>query len=376
MDNLGDLIRERNAAAYCLFASSDDPDMRYITGFVTHDPVPVICRPGGRPVLIVPQMEAERAERESFCEVLTRAEAGYHDIVRAEHDPYRITAAMIHRMADGTLLLPPSFPAGLARILEESQLVHIDYSRVISEKRAVKTRAEIDEIARVQQAAEEAMERAITLIRKASVQDGLLYHDDQPVTSDLIRYEMHAALLSRGCMARDTIVACGEETTMPHRTGSGQLKAHEPIVIDIFPKSEQSGYHADMTRTVSRGEPSTRVQDLYDAVRQAVRIGEEGLKAGVTGSDLYTRVKDFFTDQGFRTDTEGFTHSLGHGVGLEVHEMPSLSPMGGPLESGHVVTIEPGLYYRGIGGVRVENLLEVTGTGSHRLTRFSEDMIL
>ncbi len=376
MDTLGDLIRERNAAAYCLFASSDDPDMRYITGFVTHDPVPVICRPGEKPVLIVPQMEADRAERESYCEVRTRAQAGYYDIARTEHDPFRITAAMIRHVADGTLLLPPGFPAGLARILEEDQPVEIDYSQVIAGKRAVKSRVEIDEIARVQQAAEGAMERAITLIRKAAVRDGLLYHDEKSLTSDLIRYEMHAVLLSHGCMARDTIVACGEEAAMPHCTGAGQLKAHEPIVIDIFPRSEQSGYHADMTRTVSRGEPSARVRDLYDSVRQAVGIGEEGLKAGAAGSDLYTRVKDFFTDQGFQTDTEGFTHSLGHGVGLEVHEMPSLSPMGGPLESGHVVTIEPGLYYRGIGGVRIENLLEVTGTGSRRLTRFSEDMIL
>lgn len=187
---------------------------------------------------------------------------------------------------------------------------------------------------------------------------------------------MHLMLLSLGCTASDTIVSCGDETAMPHCTGSSQIKANEPIVIDIFPKSDSTGYHADMTRTLSRGEPSKEVIDLYNAVREAVHIGEKVLTPGISGSEVHNKVKDYFEECGYHTDSEGFIHSLGHGVGLEVHEQPSLSPSGGILEAGNVVTIEPGLYYHGIGGVRIENLLVVTKSGSNRITKYPEIMVL
>ena len=139
---------------------------------------------------------------------------------------------------------------------------------------------------------------------------------------------------------------------MPHCTGSGILKSNQPIVIDIFPRSELTGYFADMTRTVSKGEPDSNVTELYRSVKEALILGESGVKTGASGVDLYQSVRTFFEEQGFASGTEGFTHSLGHGVGLEVHEAPSLSPVGTVLQPGEVITIEPGLYYRGIGGVR------------------------
>lgn len=376
MDFLDELITSTKSSAYCLYASSDQPDMRYLTRFVTHDPVPVIKLPGKKPIMIVPIMEADRAERESDAQIVTRQQAGYHEISAAEKDPYRITASMIQRYAEGQVIVPQDFPLALARALEEMHPVLLDNHAILAGMRSVKRPDEITSIRGAQKAVERAMDEAIALIRRSSVQNGVLWESDLPLTSERVKVAIQTVLINAGCTATDTIVACGEETTMPHCTGTGPLKPCEPIVIDIFPCSMKSGYYADMTRTVSKGRPSDKVCDLYEAVKEAVTIGEAAVAGGVSGAEPYQKVRDYFDDQGYKTDTEGFIHSLGHGIGLEIHERPSLSPSGEVLKPGQVVTVEPGLYYRGIGGVRIENLGVVTKTGFSRITEFSQDMIV
>ncbi len=375
MDYLDDLIARSGASAYCLYASSDEPDMRYLTRFVTHDPIPVIKKPGEKPIMIIPVMEAGRAEQESTAQYLTRQQAGYQEIITRETEPYQVTAEMIHRCAQGPVIVPPQFPLGLSRALEKKSQVILDTNATVARMRSTKTAWEIEQISQVQRSVEAAMEQAISLIRASKIKNGVLWHDDTPLTSERVKYAIHLTLLTHGCIAQDTIVSCGEDTAMPHCTGSGPLLSHQPIVIDIFPKSETSGYHADMTRTVSKGVPSDKVCELYDAVVGAQALGESKVMSGVTGATCYQAVRDFFDEAGFQTDTEGFTHSLGHGIGLEVHEQPSLSLLGEELKDGHVVTVEPGLYYRGIGGVRIENMGIVLQTGFNRLTNFSQEMV-
>jgi len=187
---------------------------------------------------------------------------------------------------------------------------------------------------------------------------------------------MHTVLLAHGCRGVDTIVSCGPETALPHNTGSGPLLENEPIVIDIFPRDELSGYYADMTRTVVKGEPSPEIREMYDAVRDAKTLAAAEVRAGAAGADLYNAVVEFFRDRGYESDTRGFIHSLGHGVGLEVHEEPSLGPRGGALAVGNVVTIEPGLYYPGTGGVRLEDMGAVTETDFDRFTQYEEELTL
>lgn len=376
MYTLHDLIRETGASVYCLYASSDNALMRYMTRFVTQDPVTVLQKPDAKPLMIVPQMEAERAMEESQAEILTRRQAGYLEIMEHETDPWKITAEMIHRLSEGPYLVPPSFPVALSRALEAYNRVIIDYDSVFSAKRAIKTPDEISWITRAQRAAEAAMDTASRLIKKAEIRSGLLWHKDTPLTSGRIRYEMNRTLLSFDCTAHDTIVACGKETSMPHCTGNGQIKAHEPVVIDIFPRDNPSGYYADMTRTFSRGIPSGEITELYDTVRNALLMAEEKTRAGETGSGLYQLIHDYFEELGYHTDTEGFIHSLGHGVGLEIHEQPPLSSMGGALEENNVITLEPGLYYRETGGVRLENMGIVKKTRFERLTRYPLEMVL
>jgi Xaa-Pro aminopeptidase len=371
MDSLDAAIRDAGAAAYVMYASSADANMRYLTGFQIGDPVVYIRRPDDRGTLIVPRMEYDRAVAESSCAAMTRADAGFFEILEEEKDSWRVTARMIAGQVNGDILVPPTLPYALAHELEQICGVSIE-RHALGTMRAVKSEREIGLIRAVQRAAETVMDLAVSMIRKASARDGVLYAGEEPLTSERVRRAMHAALLELGCRATNTIVACGEETAQPHNKGAGILRENEPVVIDLFPRDEATGYYADMTRTVVRGEPDPAIEEMYDAVREAKQRARGMIRPGITGKEVHCAVADYFRERGYGSETEGFMHSLGHGVGLEVHEQPSLSPSGGELAAGHVVTVEPGLYFRGIGGVRLEDMGVVTTDGFDCFTRYKE----
>ncbi len=376
MNGLDSAIRERGAAAYAAYGSSIDANVRYLTRFRTTDPVVYVQKPGERGMIVVPQMEHERAVRESTAAVVTRAHAGYLDYIKAGEPRWRATAHMIADLAGGPVLVPANFPLALARELESFHPVVLDERGAVEAMRAVKTPEEIEHIRSVQRATEAAMEHGIALIRSSVPKGGILHRDSAPLTSEAVRAEMHAYLLAHGYRGVDTIVSCGPDTALPHNAGTGPLREDEPIVIDVYPQDELTGYHADMTRTVVKGEPSPAIREMYEAVRDAKGHAASMLRAGAVGADLYRATVEFLRDCGYESNTQGFTHSLGHGVGLEVHEEPSLGPQGGALVAGNVVTIEPGLYYPGTGGVRLEDMGAVTETGFDRFTQYREELTL
>ena len=375
MDPLSNAVRKSGADAYVMYASSRDADMRYLTHFTSSDPYVFFKKPGEAGVIIVSQMELGRASREATASVITRTQAGLPDILRKEKDPYRATAKMIAGLTGKKILVPPNFPIALANALSEYCTVLVDNGSVQS-MRAKKSKAEILLMRDVQNVTEKAMGSAISLIKSASIKKGILYIDKKPLTAEFVKFSMHSLLLQHGCNAVDTIVSCGEDTSIPHITGSGPLKSDEPIVIDLFPVKEVSGYYADMTRTVVRGKPSTEILEMYDALREAKQIGISLVKRGASGADIHLTVVDFFKDRGYESNTRGFVHNLGHGVGLQVHELPTVGPAGKDLASGNVITIEPGLYYPGIGGVRLEDIGVVTAKGFENFTVFPEELVL
>jgi Xaa-Pro aminopeptidase len=375
MDSLSKAIRKSGADAYVIYASSRNADMKYLTHFTTSDPFVFFKKPGEPGVIIVSQMETGRASREATATVMTRTQAGLPKIMKTEKDPYRATAKMIAGQVGKKILVPPNFPIALANAMSEYCIVVVD-GGTIQSMRAKKSKIELILMNNVQKVTEKAMDRAISLIRSSSVKKGILYIDQKPLTSEQVKFSLHSLLLEHGCSAVDTIVSCGEDTAIPHMSGRGPLKSDEPIVIDLFPVEEKSGYYADMTRTVVKGEPSKDIREMYDALREAKKLGISRVKAGVSGADIHLAVVDFFNERGYETDTRGFIHNLGHGVGLQVHELPTIGPAGKALESGNVITIEPGLYYPGIGGVRLEDIGAVTARGFNNFTTFSEELIL
>ncbi|WOX55954.1 Xaa-Pro peptidase family protein [Methanoculleus palmolei] len=376
MNGLDSAIRDAGAAAYAAYGASVDANVRYLTRFRTSDPVVYMQKSGERGMIVVPQMEHERAVRESTAAVVTRADAGYLEYIKAGESRWRATAHMIADLAGGPVLVPATFPLALARELESFHPVFVDAANTVEGMRAVKTPEEIERIRSVQRVTEAALDRGLSLIRASIPRGGLLRRDGAPLTAEAVRTEMHTFLLAHGCRGVDTIVSCGLDTALPHNAGAGPLREDEPIVIDIYPQHEQTGYYADMTRTVVKGEPSPEIREMYEAVRDAKTLGISMIRAGATGADLYQAVVEFFRDRGYESDTRGFIHSLGHGVGLEIHEEPSLGPHGGALVAGNVVTVEPGLYYPGTGGVRLEDMGAVTETGFDRFTQYGEELTL
>ena len=197
------------------------------------------------------------------------------------------------------------------------------------------------------------------------------------MTSEDIKRIINVALMERGCVAQHTIIACGADAVDPHCEGSGPLRANESIVMDIFPQSVASRYYADLSRTVVRGKASVKLRKMFAAVREGQETAFRMIRHGADGSLIHHAIQKRFEELGFRTGEikgrmQGFFHGTGHGVGLEIHEPPRISIGKDILKAGHVVTVEPGLYYLDAGGIRLEDMVLVTRRGCRNLTKLSK----
>jgi Xaa-Pro aminopeptidase len=181
--------------------------------------------------------------------------------------------------------------------------------------------------------------------------------------------------LRAGGLPANTIVAGGDQACDPHERGFGPLKADSLIILDIFPRDAKSGYFGDMTRTVVRGRASAEQRRLWETVREGQEMALKKMKPGVDGLNLHNEVKQLFADRGYPTEVRagrqvGFFHGTGHGLGLEIHEFPRFQKT--VFKPGQTLTVEPGLYYPGLGGVRIEDVVVVTKSGTRLLSRFEK----
>ncbi|HKM41364.1 MAG TPA: Xaa-Pro peptidase family protein [Methanocorpusculum sp.] len=377
MNGLLEELAKHNCDAYVSYDLSDNADMRYASGFLASDPFIFVFSKEGIATLIISSMEATRARQESACNIVTRSAAGLPELLKQYPDADLATAHMIRNFAGQRLLVPASMQVGFACKLESVADVVID-SGTIEKIRSVKTQDEIKKIRFVQKMNEDATHAAVDAIRNSEPdENGVLIFEGKPLTSEKVRDIIHYHLHPFNCDDKETIVSCGEVSSMPHAKGTGPLHANQPIVMDVFPRCETTGYFADMTRTVSKGAPSDEVIRMYDTVKKAKELAASLICPGITGAEVHNTIVEFFKQAGYETaGSSGFIHSLGHGVGLEIHEAPFLSPSGDELKEGNVITLEPGLYYQGIGGVRLEDMGVVTRDGFDRFTCFEEKLIV
>ncbi|WP_380676844.1 M24 family metallopeptidase [Salinigranum sp. GCM10025319] len=384
---LDDLLDDEG---YLIDADGTDSNQRYLSGFDAPDSFVTLYLPAGSDDgdatgeihLLVSSLEYGRARKESRAASVSRlVEYDYRDRV-AEHGSIdgraRAVAAFLSDYGVSEVVVPSEFPLGVGDALREVGVgVAADERDVVTEIRATKTVEEVDHVREAQRANEAAMAAAERLIREATVgSEGTLRWDDAVLTSERVKEEIEVTLLRQGCALDETIVACGADAADPHDRGSGPLQANEAIIVDIFPRSKATKYHADMTRTFCKGEASDELRRRFDVTDEAREAALAALEPGVTGGEVHDAVCDVYEEAGYptlRSDPEtevGFIHSTGHGVGLDVHERPRVSPDGGELKPGHVVTIEPGLYDPSVGGVRIEDLAVVTDDGYENLTDY------
>ena len=290
-----------------------------------------------------------------------------------------MAAAILRQRGIRSLIVQRHFPVSYADALREAGFfVKTAKTDFLFPGRLRKSPAEVSLIKKALYATAWAMRIAVSIISDSVVKGSVLYRDGKPLTSEIVRSAISSYLAERGYLASNTIVAGGVQGSMPHEKGSGTLKAGWPVVIDIFPRSQENGYFGDMTRTVVKGEPSAELSRMYDTVLRGQKIALSMIKDGVRSKDVHGAVMDFFTERGFLTTAsgsaspEGFIHSTGHGLGLDIHEPPRIGPGSEILREGNVVTVEPGLYYKRLGGVRIEDVVLVTRDGNENLTRCSK----
>jgi len=379
-------LDELDAEGYLIDGDGTDPNQRYLSGFDAPDPFLTLYA-GDVHLLFPRSLEYGRAKRESNAATVERYVDYDYDRLRGEFDPReavdRVRAAFLAEHGVEHLAVPPRFPTGAADGLREQGVtVSVDHDDVIESVRATKAETEIEHVRTAQRANERAMAAAEELIRRASVgADGKLVADGEVLTSERVKEEIEVTLLRNGCALDETIVACGADAADPHDSGSGPLLADEPIIVDIFPQDKASKYHADMTRTFLVGEPSETIERWFELTDEARQAAIEAVEPGVTGEEVHNVVCDIYEDAGsptLRSDGSaetGFIHTTGHGVGLAIHEQPSIGPGGDELEAGHVITIEPGLYDSDVGGVRIEDLLVVTEDGTENLTEYPVSLV-
>jgi Xaa-Pro aminopeptidase len=240
--------------------------------------------------------------------------------------------------------------------------------------RELKTKEEVRFINDALRAAENGMEAGIDAVRRSRIRrDGYLYLDGTRLTSEILKRIINTTIMARGYVPSHTIVASGNQCVDPHNQGSGPIRANTSIIMDIFPRSQATGYFGDITRTVVRGRASERLRHAYRCVEEGQEIGFRRIRDGANAFDIHKEILDYFANEGFPTGTtggrmQGFFHGTGHGLGLDIHEAPGINMRNkNPLRAGHVVTVEPGLYYEGLGGVRLEDVVFVRKNGCRNL---------
>jgi Xaa-Pro aminopeptidase len=221
---------------------------------------------------------------------------------------------------------------------------------------------------------ETGLRRAIEILKASKPGIGKrLRWSGKTLTSEMLRAEIDSAILHAGGIPTGTIVAGGDQSCDPHERGFGPLYANSLIILDVFPRDAKTGYFGDMTRTVLRGHASEAQRKLWETVKAGQALALKKIKAGVDGMTVHRAIREFFVKQGYPTEVRkgrrvGFFHGTGHGLGLEIHEYPRLQKV--TLKDRQVLTVEPGLYYPGVGGVRQEDVVVVTKGGCRVLSRF------
>ncbi len=377
------------STAQLLFASTHhSSDIYYLCKLSVPDPF-IALKLNGKTYAVFNALEYSRAQKEaqvdhilSLEELSQEAKKKFPQLVsKVSH-----TALLVHHLTQKLrikkLAVPTDFPAGLAFELQSLDHRIAAQPNPFLPERVIKSDLELKYIREGNKASAAGIAAAERILRESVIKGKKLFYKGTVLTSEILRTAINIACLEAGAVSSDTIAAGGIQACDPHCIGSGPLYANELIIVDVFPKMIKNHYNGDMTRTFLKGKPNEAQKKLVATVQKAQKAAFAQLKEGVTGNQVHQTVVDFFEAHGYTTAKKnnvytGFFHGTGHGLGLDVHELPRVGSTGHePFKSGMVITIEPGLYYPEIGGVRIEDVASIEKDGYKKLSSYSYNWIL
>jgi Xaa-Pro aminopeptidase len=376
------------ADALLIYADSfRSPDMRHAVPLGVPDPFLYAEQNGSRHVF-ASSMEATRIRELGLFDVHVHEELGFDELMASGIDEGELYAQLALRAVESLGLsrvsVPKDFPVWLAdRLRADGVELDVD-QQVFDDRRRAKTEAQVAGMRRAQGAAEAAMDACRALLRRAEIRGDELLLDGEQLTVERLKADMNVVFAANDTTADEYIVAPGAQGAVGHDMGSGPIRPGTPLVVDIFPRDNASAVYTDMTRTFVVGEVPDDIREWHRLCKEALDAAIAQIRAGVEARAVFDLTCDIFeaageptqrTKQAGETLADGFFHGLGHGVGLEVHEEPSMGRLANKkLVAGDVVTVEPGLYRSGYGGVRLEDIVLVTETGAENLTDYPYDL--
>ncbi len=377
---------QKKAPARLIISESESgADMLHATGFRAPDPF-VYLESRGHTAILLSDLEFDRGRRQATVdEVVSQSElsASLEKSLGRKPSPAEVTARFLKVRGGSRPLVPADFPLGLACELEECgiKVIPVAFDGMFRPERQIKSAEEVRLMTRATRITEEGMKRAFEVLQASIIGPrNILRWGGNTLTAERLRIEIETTILRAGGIpAGNSIVACGEQACDPHERGHGPLKAHQLIILDLFPRASTSGYYGDLTRTVVRGKATEAQMRLWEICLLGQKLALGSLRSGADGGVIHSEVTQFFADNGYPTERvgvgkdgsgdrwSGFFHGTGHGLGLELHEAPRFGAA--KLKAGQVFTIEPGLYIPGLGGVRHEDVVLITKTGHKLLSR-------
>ena len=363
------------------------PELRHEVPLAIADPFLYVEKDGRRTVVLhsleIPRVRETAPELEIVPNEQLGADELYAQGIKGSELDLELAVRACGELGIERATVPPSFPVEHADHLRGNGVQLAVDRELFENRRRAKNETELRGIRNAQKACEAALDAARDLLRRARPNGDGLELDGKPLTSERLKQAIESVFMDFNVEGGDMIVSHGAQTAVGHNMGSGRLHAGEPIVFDLFPRDKETACYADMTRTYVVGEPPAELKEWHRLVREAVDRSTAEVKPGANGRRLYELVCDLFHDAGYKTQLhkqpgevleDGFFHGLGHGVGLEVHESPSMSRAGDDLVPGDVITIEPGLYRSGFGGLRLEDLVLVTEGGHEVITDYPYEL--
>jgi Xaa-Pro aminopeptidase len=365
------------------------PELRHEVPLAIGDPF-FYAEVRGRRHVVVSALEISRVEElPGELEKHTFEEFGYEDLIAQGLGPNELWPALWVNAAKALGLreavVPITFPFGHGVALWQGGVKLQPDQDLFDERRRVKNETELEGIRRASRAVSAGMARGVEMLRAADRTNGTLVLDGEPLTCERLKSELGRVFDEHGAVGDDVIVSHGAQTAIGHDPGSGPIAADDVVLFDLFPHDRETGCYTDFTRTVTVGEAPEEIREYHRLAREALDRAVAAVKPGVDGKEIHKLVCDYFHEHGQKTQLhkepgevlrDGYFHGTGHGVGLEVHEQPSVGRIGGVLVAGDVIALEPGLYRSGFGGVRLEDLVLVTEDGAEVLTDFPYDLEL